>query len=253
MDAYFLTDIGQVRSHNEDAGGLFYNEGYQLLAVVADGMGGHKAGDVASSIATSSLHNKWKFTPTISTPEAAETWLEEAVRHVNSEIYEYASQHEDCHGMGTTIVAAICTEDYVSVAHIGDSRCYMHVNSELKQITEDHSLVNELVRTGQISPQDAKHHPRKNVLIKALGTERAVDMDVRTITWEYQHKLLLCSDGLSNKLTDDEIGSFLTEPVQVQEKVEKLIQVANKRGGEDNISIAIVERETEREAGDVSC
>ncbi|KGX93216.1 protein phosphatase [Pontibacillus halophilus JSM 076056 = DSM 19796] len=250
MNGYFLTDTGQVRSHNEDAGGLYLNASEQALAVVADGMGGHRAGDVASSLAASSLHKKWLESSLITTPDEAEAWLKEQVQAINREIFEYAKEHEECEGMGTTVVAAICTNEFVSVAHIGDSRCYLKTEFGFKQVTEDHSLVNELVKSGQISRQDAEHHPRKNVLLRALGTESDISVDVKTMVWEEGNTLLLCSDGLSNKVSDEELHEFVQTPLSVEEAAERLVTIANERGGEDNISLVIVHYDESMEEGD---
>src|SRR5690606_34444867 len=128
-------------------------------------------------------------------PEAAEEWLEQALVEANTSIYQHSLEKEECQGMGTTIVVAICTEEFITVAHIGDSRCYLYNEFSFKQITEDHSLVNALVQSGQISKDDALVHPRKNVVLKALGTSELVEPDIQTIVWEDGDKLLLCSDG----------------------------------------------------------
>lgn len=255
MNGLFLTDRGQIRSHNEDAGGIFFNQSGDLLAVIADGMGGHQAGDVASQLATSLLQSKWQGAGTALGPEEVETWLRQSIKEINDEIYNYAEGREDCHGMGTTIVLAVCTESFISIAHIGDSRCYLYNEQGFNQITEDHSLVNELVKVGQITKAAADHHPRKNVLLKALGTEADVKADVRTIEWDEGDQLLLCSDGLSNKVPDEELGRQLAESENIEAAGSMLINLANERGGEDNISIAIVRHEAaaEKEAGENGC
>src|SRR5690554_3702703 len=164
MEAYFVTDQGQVRGHNEDSGGIYYNPSGQLLAVIADGMGGHQAGDIASEMAVSMIKKGWKEGAELKFPDEAETWLHEILLHVNHEIFTLASEKEELAGMGTTIVVAINCGDFLTIAHIGDSRCYLQNENGFKQITEDHSLVNELVRTGQISKEDAEQHPRKNIV-----------------------------------------------------------------------------------------
>ncbi|MDC3423624.1 Stp1/IreP family PP2C-type Ser/Thr phosphatase [Aquibacillus sp. 3ASR75-11] len=250
MQAYFLTDTGLVRNHNEDAGGVFRNKGDQLLAVIADGMGGHNAGDVASEIATTTIQEKWEKTDFFTTPDEAETWLMETVIEINTSIYQYAQTNEAYQGMGTTIVAAICLDDFVSVANIGDSRCYLSNEQGFKQLTEDHSLVNELFRSGQISKEDAEHHPRKNVLLKALGTEPSIQPDISSIGWEESNTLLLCSDGLSNKFNEPELAETITQFDQLEEIGKQLISVAKGRGGEDNISIALVTYDVSKEEGD---
>ncbi|HHY20547.1 MAG TPA: serine/threonine-protein phosphatase, partial [Bacilli bacterium] len=152
----------------------------------------------------------------------------------------HAKENKDCQGMGTTVVAAILTADFITFAHIGDSRGYLFNKSGFVQKTVDHSLVNELVRTGQITDEEAEHHPRKNVLLRALGTEECISVDCITINWEQGNYVLLCSDGLSNKISQVEMAELLSEEGQVGDKVTKLVQTANERGGEDNITVAVI-------------
>lgn len=241
MKAVFQTDQGKVRPHNEDAGGVFINLDGNRLAVVADGMGGHRAGDVASEMTLSQLKQEWEASKGITTAGDAEKWLMEQISKVNGMLFDHAANHLECDGMGTTIVAAIATDSFLTMAHIGDSRGYILNESGFTQITEDHSLVNELVKTGQISKEDAEHHPCKNVLLRALGTERIVEMDIKTITFEEGDILLLCSDGLSNKVSEKEMADILGNDTDLNEKASTLIQLANEYGGEDNITLAIVE------------
>ncbi|MFC4557064.1 Stp1/IreP family PP2C-type Ser/Thr phosphatase [Virgibacillus kekensis] len=243
MEEKFLTDQGKIRTHNEDAGGVFYNGSGQLLAIVADGMGGHKAGDVASQMATTIIQQKWQDSPELTLPEDTEAWLAESLQEVNNAIFEKADSKEECRGMGTTVVIAVCAKDFVTVTHIGDSRCYILNESGFKQITEDHSLVNELVRSGQISRDDAEQHPRKNVLLKALGTEENVVADVQSIGWETGDRLLLCSDGLTNKVTDEELHNYVVAGTDAESTGKELIYLANERGGEDNITLIIIHHE----------
>lgn len=240
MNGYFLTDQGKVRNHNEDSGGVFKNDFGQILAVVADGMGGHRAGDVASELATSHIHKMWQEADELQTPDESEQWLEEAVGSVNREIKSYAEEHDDCYGMGTTIVAAVCTKSFTTIAHIGDSRCYMANPYGFKQVTEDHSLVNELVRSGQITEEQAEHHPRKNVLLKALGTEYEISADIHTLEFEKGDRLLLCTDGLTNKVQDEELAELKDFEEEWSIFCQRLIDLANERGGEDNITLAVV-------------
>jgi PPM family protein phosphatase len=240
MKGQFMTDQGLVRSHNEDAGGVFYNKHDQLLAVIADGMGGHQAGDVASRMATSLMETEWLESEQLDNPEAAESWLQTAVEKINKHVYEHSLTKEECQGMGTTFVVAICTEDFITVSNIGDSRCYMLSEDGFKQITVDHSLVNELVRSGQISKDDAEQHPRKNVLLKALGTEKSVVPEIISLGWEMGNRLLLCSDGLSNKVTDEELHRYILAGEDIEQIETEMIRLANNRGGEDNISVIVV-------------
>ena len=241
MKAVFKTDKGRVRHHNEDAGGIFVNQDGSRLVVVADGMGGHRAGDVASEMSVSHLKKEWEAAEGIATADDAEKWLREHITTVNNSLFEHAANNSECDGMGTTIVAAITTDRFATLANIGDSRGYILNESGFKQITEDHSLVNELVRTGQISKEDAEHHPRKNVLLRALGTEKLVEMDIKTIIFEEGDILLLCSDGLSNKVSEKEMAEVLLNEDQLEEKAETLVSLANKYGGEDNITLVIAE------------
>ncbi|MGO4887830.1 Stp1/IreP family PP2C-type Ser/Thr phosphatase [Anaerobacillus sp. MEB173] len=241
MRSAFKTDVGRVRQHNEDHGGIFENNDGSILAVVADGMGGHQAGDVASMMTSSYLQEKWISTSELTTPSLIEAWLKETILQVNERLYHHANENPQCEGMGTTLVAAVCTKQFVTIAHIGDSRGYILNSKGLIQKTEDHSLVNELVKSGQISILEAENHPRRNVLLRALGTEKRIKFDIVTITWEKGNYVMLCSDGLSNKVSDEELQNFLlNEDITIDDKVDRLIDLANERGGEDNITVALV-------------
>ncbi|MBN8199536.1 MULTISPECIES: Stp1/IreP family PP2C-type Ser/Thr phosphatase [Bacillaceae] len=249
MKAVFMTDQGKVRQHNEDNGGIYVNSKGQRLAIVADGMGGHRAGDVASEMTLTSLKGFWDETDDFQTAEEAEGWLLKHIAEVNTILYEHSKENEQCEGMGTTVVAAICTDRFATIANIGDSRCYILNESGFQQLTEDHSLVNELVRSGQITKEDAEHHPRKNVLLRALGTEAAVEMDIKTIIFEEGDLLLLCSDGLSNKVPVAEMSEILKSGRTLEEKAAVLIDQANDNGGEDNITLVIAEYDESNESG----
>ncbi|GAA0422057.1 MAG: Stp1/IreP family PP2C-type Ser/Thr phosphatase [Bacillota bacterium] len=253
MKARFLTDRGQVRSHNEDSGGVFYNSSGQFLAVIADGMGGHQAGDVASQMATTLLEEKWNACDHIDSPEETENWVQNAIREINVAIYNHAQENKECYGMGTTIVIVIVIRDFMTIAHIGDSRCYKRSGDGLKQITEDHSLVNALVQSGQITKDDALSHPRKNVVLKALGTEEVIESDVMSLGLEPEDRLLLCTDGLTDKVMDKELSEIMDASTDLQEIGEKMISLANERGGEDNISLIIFQYSPSEEAGESSC
>ena len=249
----FMTDQGRVRNHNEDAGGLFLNDAGQYLSVIADGMGGHQAGDVASQMASSIIEKEWYEIDEINNPEEAERWLKTIVHQVNNQIYEKSVSSKEYQGMGTTVVMGICTPDFITLAHVGDSRCYMINDKGFSQITEDHSLVNELVRSGQITHEDAEHHPRKNVILKALGTEEATYPDVRSISWEPGNMILLCSDGLSDKVSSSELQTFMENKESIEDKANGLIALANERGGEDNISLLIVHHDLDTKEGGPTC
>ncbi|GAB3067663.1 Stp1/IreP family PP2C-type Ser/Thr phosphatase [Virgibacillus ainsalahensis] len=253
MKGQFMTDTGKVRSHNEDAGGIFYNSSGQFLAIIADGMGGHLAGDVASQMAINIIKEKWQECKELHSPDETEKWLTSAVTSINQSIHTHSLQNEECQGMGTTIVIAVCIKDFLTIAHIGDSRCYVYDEKGLKQITEDHSLVNALVQSGQISKDEAQQHPRKNVVLRALGTEEDVVADVKSLGLDQGNRLLLCSDGLTDKVRDDEIAEYLHDSKEIGETAQQLINLANDRGGEDNISLIIIHEDSSVKEGDLSC
>lgn len=250
MKGQFLTDRGQIRSVNEDAGGIYFNRANQLLAIVADGMGGHQAGEVASEMATEVIRKAWEKSTEFTTAEQVETWLTDIIKAMNNSVYNYSIENQQYEGMGTTIVITVCTHDFTTIAHIGDSRCYLLNERGFTQMTEDHSLVNELVRSGEISKGDAQSHPRKNILLKALGTEQLVEADIRTISWEENDKLLLCSDGLTNELSEDELADHVKRDESLEIIGENLLALANERGGEDNITLAVIEKTSPTEEGD---
>jgi serine/threonine protein phosphatase PrpC len=244
MEGIFRTDIGKVRPHNEDNGAVVKGEFGQMLALVADGMGGHQAGDIASAMAKDGMLKYWHEITEQFTPEVAEKWLLKTVSKVNEELFDYSQNHPGCEGMGTTLVAAVCSEDFVTFSNVGDSRVYLFAEDELKQMSEDHSLVRELVRSGQLSEEEAEHHPRKNVLLRALGTEQTIEVDVETIYWKNGAILLLCSDGLTNKLSNQDIENELATSQTLTDFSENLLKKANDFGGEDNITITLVRHET---------
>lgn len=253
METYFLTDRGQVREHNEDSGGIYYNSSGQMLAVIADGMGGHQAGDVASQLAVMNIQDHWKKSTELHEPGQAEDWLKNLLQDVNKQIYDLSLQKEELKGMGTTIVVSIHSKDFTTIGHIGDSRCYIHNESGFKQITEDHSLVSELVRTGQISEIDAEHHPRKNIVLKALGTEEEITPDVCSLGWEKDNKLLLCSDGLTDKMSITTLQEFIESDKQIDKIGKELVDLANQRGGEDNISLVIIHNIPDKKESEGLC
>lgn len=253
LKAHFISDKGRVRQHNEDCGGIFYKNDKYLLAIVADGMGGHNAGDVASRMAVTELAQSWEKVETFEGPEHVKQWVEQTVQQVNEKLFAHANEHEECKGMGTTLVIAIVSKEFITIGNIGDSRCYLQNEKGFKQMTNDHSLVNELVKSGQITIEDAQRHPRKNVLIRALGTELEVPIDITSITWEAGNRLLLCSDGLSNKLTDKQMEEFLAQQhATVEEKANEMVEKANELGGEDNITVAIIEYLSPEDEGEFS-
>lgn len=230
MRGYALSHVGKVRKMNQDAYILLPE--YQLLAV-ADGMGGHLAGDVASSQAVKILENyvcKHQGLP--------EEILYEAFNEANSDIFSKAQSDEVLKGMGTTLTAAMLKNGRLIIAHVGDSRAYLLQEGEFFQLTNDHSLVGELMRNGNITSQEADAHPNKNILTRALGMGETIDVDIRVFEVEQESKILLCSDGLTNMLSKGELEKIVScsEP---QIAVERLIALALEKGGTDNITAVL--------------
>jgi serine/threonine protein phosphatase PrpC len=250
VNAVFQTDRGRIRTHNEDHGGVFYYGDDLYLAVVADGMGGHNAGDIASRMTIESMERAWNTSaPNIESSDDAIEWLKSVILVINTDILNHANEHSECRGMGTTLVAALCTEKFCTIASIGDSRCYLQSENGFTQVTEDHSLVNELVKSGEITREDAENHPKKNVLTRALGTDEKLIVDYRTIMFEEGDYLLLCSDGLSNKVTTAHMQYVLQSADSLPLKADTLIRMANENGGEDNITVVILEHCAGSESG----
>ena len=242
MKSFYLTDAGKVRDHNEDSVIIVKNENDEYLMAIADGMGGHSAGEVASSIAISYLgkHFQESFL-SLSKVDAVE-WIRDSANEINSLIFHHEKEHPESKSMGTTLVLAIVTEAYILVGNIGDSSGFVVKDNKLHKVTYDHTLVNLLVSAGELTKEEASVHPKKNVLMKALGANDPIEVDVFDCDMEIS-ELLLCSDGLTNMLDNEQIEKVLLSDNTIEEKVEKLIMKANNRGGTDNISIAYLIRE----------
>jgi len=238
MKSFYLTDAGRVRSHNEDSVTILKNANNEYLLMVADGMGGHRAGEVASSLAVTHLGKRFSKISSVGSKLDAVNWLNDNANEINNEIIEYAKTNPDATGLGTTLVLALLTQDYLVFGNIGDSTGFVLKNGHLHQVTKPHSLVNLLVETGQLTEEEAKYHPKRNVLMKALGAMEKVELDIFDVDLTSE-AILLCSDGLTNMLTTEQIERVLNdEELSIEEKVIKLIRKCNARGGEDNISIA---------------
>jgi protein phosphatase len=237
METFYLTDVGKVRDHNEDSVIIVKNDNGEYLLAVADGMGGHKAGEVASSIAISHIGKRFRDLGSVGNKEDAINWIKEVVSEANVKIYHYTQDNPDSKGMGTTIVMALFTKEFLLFGNIGDSSGFVIKDGKLHKITTDHTLVNLLVKSGELTIEEAKNHPRKNVLMKALGAQNTVEMDVFDVETDVEG-LFLCSDGLTNMLDYSQIERVLNEDLDIESKVKKLIYKSNNRGGNDNISIA---------------
>ncbi len=243
MKSYYITDTGKVRTHNEDSVMIVKNLTGEYLMLVADGMGGHKAGEVASSIVVNGFTNKFKLMETIGTKEEAVSWIRENVNELNDAIFKYTDEFEESKGMGTTLVLSVVTKDYILFGNVGDSSGFVMKKGKLYKVTKDHTLVNLLVETGELTKEEALNHPRKNVLMRALGANNPIDIDIFDVDME-SDAILLCSDGLTNMLTVSQIEKVLNSELTMEEKIVKLIRKSNLRGGTDNVSIAYLERES---------
>ena len=243
FDVYGVTDTGCVRQLNEDNFCIcgFENNNEPGYCVVADGMGGHNAGEVASQLAidfiTESLNDILQNSENPDVPRR----INDALNSANESIYKMAREDKNRNGMGTTTV--ICTfangEGYV--ANVGDSRLYV-IQDGIHQITRDHSLVQEMVRMGEISQEEARNHPDKNIITRALGAEKTVDVDFFDLKLEEGCTILMCSDGLSNMVADEKIAEIISDPeADIDQKGSALLREANQNGGKDNIAIVLVE------------
>jgi PPM family protein phosphatase len=222
------TDVGRQRNANEDDFVLA-----PPFFAVADGMGGAKAGEVASAMATEGFEEERD------SGEPAEVQLARILREANRRIYELAVSDESHRGMGTTLTAAKVTGDEISIGHVGDSRAYRLRDGDLEQLTKDHSLVAELERSGQITPEAAEHHPQRSIITRALGPEPDVEVDTYTLAGREGDAFLLCSDGLTSMISDDEIASILRSTKSLDEAADALVRAANQSGGKDNITVVL--------------
>lgn len=243
MQTFYFTDPGKIRTHNEDSVTIINNEKDEFLLAVADGMGGHKAGEVASKIAIDLLTDEFFKLETIGPKEEGIEWLRDQVTKINQQIFDYTERNPDSKGMGTTLVVAIKTNDYILYGNIGDSSGYAIKNEKLHKVTKDHTLVNLLVSTGELTEEEAKYHPRKNVLMRALGANNPIEIDIFDVDNSVRG-LFLCSDGLTNMLTEEQIEKVLNSDLSIEDAVIKLVKKSNSRGGTDNISIAYLKKES---------
>jgi protein phosphatase len=229
------TDVGNKRSLNEDFASYYEGDSYKLY-VVTDGMGGHNAGEVASKMAAEGLISY--FTENYGTIDEDKI-LKASIEYVNKSLYQYSLSDASFSGMGTTLTACFATKDLMQIANVGDSCCLGIVDDNIIKITRDHSLVQELLDSGSISEEEAKHHPRKNVITRAMGTSLSVEVDIFDITASGFNTLILCSDGLTNEVTNDEIKDLIKSRSNYDEACTALVDLAKDRGGKDNITVMI--------------
>jgi len=233
VQAKGITHMGR-RENNED---FFLVDNELRLFIVADGMGGHNAGEVASSLAVRAVRDN--IVGTFDRDNPAEV-IQRAVRKANAIVFSHASARDDLKGMGTTLTAVWVYEKEAYVAHIGDSRAYLARQGELRLMTSDHSLVQEMVKNGGISEKEARQHPQRNVLTRAVGTQEDVHVDINNIALQENDVLLLCTDGLTSTVSDRDILGVFSKLQSAEKSCYDLIGMASKRGAEDNITAVVV-------------
>ena len=229
------TDIGRMRDTNEDSYFSYLNENL-VGGMVADGMGGHNAGELASRMTTMLVKDSiiQKFNPDLNYIDCGEI-IRHAFLDANEEIFEYAKHHKEAEGMGTTASLGFVFKNKLITAHVGDSRVYTVTKDEIKQITTDHSYVQELLRRGTITEEDVKTHPQKNIITRAIGTEPTIKVDINIKDYNGE-VVFICSDGLSNLVSDEQIFEVINQNEDLQIAMVKLVELANKKGGNDNIT-----------------
>lgn len=235
-----LSHIGLVRTVNEDRCVTQVNSKGLAIAVVADGMGGHNAGDIASDMAIKLLMNQLIDIDHKVPIDVTMEKLKQALIHTNEQIFLMSNTKPEYLGMGTTLVIAIAYDEHVIIGHIGDSRAYLIQQAEIIQLTNDHTLVSELVKSGQITEDDAEHHPRKNILTRALGTEMNSEIEFQCVPWKKGDIILLCTDGLSGLVPQDVILQEILYATDFRKASKKLVQFALDAGGFDNITLALI-------------
>lgn len=238
MEISLLTDVGQKRTNNQDYANQFVNRAGMTMILLADGMGGHRAGNIASEMAVTDLGAAWVDTQ-IDSINGVREWFAEYLETENQKVHQFG-QDEEYKGMGTTLEALAIIGNQAIYAHVGDSRIGLIRGESYKQLTSDHSLVNELLKAGQITPEEAERHPQRNIITQSIGQRSEVQPDVGMISLEDDDYIVLNSDGLSNMISESEIYDIVTSDITLSEKAETLIRFANNAGGLDNITVALI-------------
>lgn len=238
MEISILTDVGQRRTNNQDYANQYKNKAGKSMIFLADGMGGHRAGNIASEMAVTDLGAAWVATE-ISTINEVREWFAENLEKENQQIHRIG-QDEEHKGMGTTLEAVAVIDDQVLFAHVGDSRIGLVRNGEYHQLTSDHSLVNALLKAGQITEEEAAHHPQRNIITQSIGQKDELQPDFGMVTVEAGDFIVINSDGLTNMISGDEIRDIVVSNLSVEEKAKTLVRFANNAGGLDNITVVLI-------------
>ena len=238
MEIALLTDVGQKRSNNQDYVNRYTNRAGIDVIVLADGMGGHRAGHIASEMTATDLSASWVDTQ-LNTLNDVREWMVAVLEEENKKIYQLG-QTDEYKGMGTTLEAVVIIDQQMIYAHVGDSRIGLLRNGEYQQLTSDHSLVGALVRAGQLSEEEARLHPQKNIITQSIGQHQPVEADIAIKTLEPGDYVLINSDGLTNMVSKEDIRDILSSEVPLENMAESLIRFANNAGGTDNITVALL-------------
>lgn len=240
MKIGYKSDVGRIRENNEDSLLVIqeHSPDYCVFAV-ADGMGGHQAGEVASAMAIEGLKKFFVKQNIINKTYQKSEHIQKLINNINSNIYNVSLEKPELHGMGTTLTSVLYRQNQLYISHIGDSRVYRINDEGIEQLTEDHSLVAGLIREGTITKEQARSHPQKNVITRAIGTDLNVKSDTYHYTLQDEDIILLCTDGLSNLVSESEIKHIIESNVDLQEAANSLVQLANAKGGTDNITLII--------------
>ena len=241
---YYRTDVGKVRLNNEDQAIALTNASGNVLLVVCDGMGGQNKGDLASSLAVNTVVSSFKNRKGFLNSYFARLWVGKVIREANKSIYEQSQSNQAYQGMGTTITLLLIIKDVAILGHVGDSRCYfLKSHHDLVQMSEDQTYVGYLLRTGQITPEEALTHPKRHVLMNALGVYPSASIDIKVFPY-LNEEVLLCSDGLYNNVPVEDIAAVVKGSDSVDQKVNELIAIGNKNGGSDNIAVVLWEAQS---------
>ena len=243
MEISLLTDVGQKRTNNQDYVNLFVNRAGRTMIILADGMGGHRAGNIASEMAVTDLGAAWVDTQ-IDTVNEVREWFAEHLEIENQKIYQLG-RDEAYKGMGTTLEALAIIDNQAIYAHIDDSRIGLIRGEEYHQLTNDHSLVNELLKAGQLTPEEAEAHPQKNIITQSIGQKDEIQPDLGIMSLEPGDYIVINSDGLTNMISGSEIYDIVTSDISLDDKAATLVRFANNAGGLDNITVALIAIEEE--------
>ncbi|AND85093.1 Stp1/IreP family PP2C-type Ser/Thr phosphatase [Clostridium tyrobutyricum] len=234
-----LSDVGKVRKLNEDCVGFYEGNDFKVY-VIADGMGGHNAGEVASKIAVDTTISYMK---SIKISDNMQDDLIKAINIANEKIFKLSKSREDLSGMGTTITACLVKDDHMITGNVGDSGCYIIKKDGISKITKDHSLVQQLIDEGSITEEEAAVHPNKNIITRALGTNASVEVDTFNVNLKDVDRVLICTDGLSNEVSVNEMYEIIMKNSNNKDACKQLIDLSKLRGGRDNISVIVFEGE----------